>query len=147
MDIPYVLLQQASQFTSKNRYNYAEIDAYDKASVSLFVAYCRRANFEFSSGVIGSGLWCFSASSVSETETIEVVGDKGHIEFSSFYQKPLRLERADGLQTFEPDIPQHVHLPLVKSIVDDLLQRGTCPSTGRSGARSSWVMDEIVKGA
>jgi predicted dehydrogenase len=105
------------------------------------------ASFEFSSGVVGNGLWCFSASSVSETETIEIVGDKGHIEFSSFSQGPIRLETADGLQIFEPDTPQHVHLPLVKTIVDDLLQRGTCPSTGRSGARANWVMDEIVKGA
>lgn len=105
------------------------------------------ANFEFSSGVIGSGLWCFSVSSATETETIEIVGDEGRIEFSSFSQEPIRLERSDGLQTFEPEIPQHVHHPLVKTIVDDLLQRGTCPSTGVSGARSSWVMDEIVKGS
>ncbi len=105
------------------------------------------ANFEFSSGVIGSGLWCFSVSSVSETETIEIVGDAGRIEFSSFSQEPIRLESSNGLQTFAPGFPQHVHHPFVKTVVDDLLQRGTCPSTGVSGARSSWVMDEIVKGA
>jgi predicted dehydrogenase len=105
------------------------------------------ATFEFSSGVIGNGLWCFSVSSGTETETIEIVGDEGRIEFSTFSQNPIRLESADGLQTFQPEVPQHVHLPLVETIVDDLLQRGTCPSTGVSAARSSWVMDEIIKGA
>ncbi len=105
------------------------------------------ANFEFSSGVIGSGLWCFSVSSDAETETIEIVGDEGRIEFSSFSQQPIRLENSDGLKTFQPEIPQHVHQPLVETIVDDLLQRGTCPSTGVSAARSSWVMDKIIKGA
>lgn len=105
------------------------------------------AHFEFSSGVIGSGLWCFSVSPDAETETIEVVGDEGRIEFSSFSQKPIRLENSEGLQTFQPEVPQHMHQPLVETIVDDLLQRGTCPSTGVSAARSSWVMDEIVKGA
>lgn len=105
------------------------------------------AHFEFSSGVIGSGLWCFSVSPDAETETIEVVGDEGRIEFSSFSQKPVRLENSEGLQTFQPEVPQHMHQPLVETIVDDLLQRGTCPSTGVSAARSSWVMDEIVKGA
>lgn len=103
------------------------------------------AQFEFSSGVIGSGLWCFSVSSVTEVETIEIVGDEGRIEFSSFSPKPIRLERSDGIQTFEPEIPQHVHQPLVQTIVDDLLQRGTCPSTGVSAARASWVMDQVVK--
>jgi predicted dehydrogenase len=105
------------------------------------------ANFEFSSGVIGSGLWCFTVSFATETETIEIVGDDGRIEFSSFSQNPIHLENSDGLQTFQPEIPEHVHQPLVETIVDDLLQRGTCISTGVSAARSSWVMDEIVKGA
>lgn len=102
------------------------------------------ANFEFSSGVIGSGLWCFSVSTATEIETIEIVGDEGRIEFSSFSQKPIRLERLNDVQTFAPEIPQHVHQPLVQTIVDELLQRGTCPSSGVSAARTSWVMGEIV---
>lgn len=103
------------------------------------------ANFEFSSGVIGSGVWCFSVSSDAETERIEIVGSEGRIEFSSFSQQPICLENSNGLQTFQPEMPQHVHQPLVETIVDDLLQRGTCPSTGVSAARSNWVMAEIIK--
>lgn len=103
------------------------------------------ANFEFSSGVIGNGLWCFSVAPATETETIEFVGEEGRIEFSSFSQNPIRLERLDGFQTFQPESPQHMHQPLVKTIVDALLERGTCPSTGVTAARSNWVMDQIIK--
>ena len=34
----------------------------------------------------------------------------------------------------------------VKMVVDDLLGIGTCHSTGESGARTSWVMDQMLAG-
>lgn len=103
------------------------------------------ANFKFTSGVIGSGLWCFSVSPDSDIETLEIVGDQGRLEFSSFSPRPIRLETVAGIKQIEPEMPQHVHQPLVQTIVDDLLQRGTCPSTGVSAARANWVMEQIVK--
>jgi hypothetical protein len=42
-------------------------------------------------------------------------------------------------------MPAHVQQPLIQSVVDELLGRGTCPSTGESGARTSWVMDQLVR--
>lgn len=102
------------------------------------------AQFEFSSGVIGSGMWCFSGSPATDVETIEIIGERGRIEFSSFSQKPIILEIEEGLQSFEAELPQHVHMPLVQTIVDDLLGRGICPSRGSSAARASWVMEQIV---
>jgi len=41
--------------------------------------------------------------------------------------------------------PQHVHQPLIQSIVDELRGRGRCESTGESGARASWVMDRLLE--
>jgi predicted dehydrogenase len=103
------------------------------------------ANFNFSSGVIGSGLWCFTVDESTRTEITEIVGSEGRITFHSFGPGPVRLETAAGIQEFEPEMPQHVHQPLVQTVVDELLGRGKCPSTGVSGARANWVLDEIVK--
>jgi predicted dehydrogenase len=103
------------------------------------------ANFEFASGVLGSGVWCFSVDESSSTEVIEIVGSKGRITFHSFGPGPVRLETAAGTQEFEPEMPEHVHQPLVQTVVDELLGRGKCPSTGISGARSNWILDEIVR--
>jgi predicted dehydrogenase len=38
----------------------------------------------------------------------------------------------------------HVHQPLIQTVVDQLLGKGSCPSTGASGARTSAVMDAIL---
>jgi hypothetical protein len=43
------------------------------------------------------------------------------------------------------DNPAHVQEPLVQSVVDQLLGVGTCPSTGVSASRMSWVMDELLR--
>ncbi|MCH2659913.1 gfo/Idh/MocA family oxidoreductase, partial [bacterium] len=51
-----------------------------------------------------------------------------------------------GTQTFAICPPPHVHQPLVETVVDALLGRGECPSTGESAARTSRVMDLIVHG-
>jgi hypothetical protein len=37
-----------------------------------------------------------------------------------------------------------VQQPLVQSIVDELLGRGVCPSTGETAARTSRVMDAAL---
>ena len=46
--------------------------------------------------------------------------------------------------SFEP--PQHVHQPLVETVVEELTgNKGKCPSTGISGARTNWVLGEMVR--
>jgi hypothetical protein len=42
------------------------------------------------------------------------------------------------------EYPQHVQQPLIQMVVDDLNGTGTCPSTGESAARTTWVMDQIL---
>jgi hypothetical protein len=38
-----------------------------------------------------------------------------------------------------------VHQPLIQTIVDELNGRGSCDSTGMSAARTSWVVDEVLR--
>ncbi len=40
--------------------------------------------------------------------------------------------------------PEHVQQPLIQSIVNELLGQGISPSHGDSGARTSWVMDQMI---
>jgi 1,5-anhydro-D-fructose reductase (1,5-anhydro-D-mannitol-forming) len=35
---------------------------------------------------------------------------------------------------------------LIQTIVDELNGQGRCPSTGESGARATWVMDQMLAG-
>ena len=40
--------------------------------------------------------------------------------------------------------PDHVHQPLIQTIVNELNGKGTCPSTGESGVRTARVMEAIL---
>jgi hypothetical protein len=41
--------------------------------------------------------------------------------------------------------PEHIQQNLVKQVVNELRGEGKCASTGVSAARTSWVLDEMVK--
>ncbi len=103
------------------------------------------ANFAFESGVIASGTWCFSTSNTSEIDKMIIVGNKGQISFSCFGFVPIVLENENGTQEFPFEKPKHVQQNLVQLVVDDILGKGKSPSNGYTGARTSWVLDEVVK--
>jgi predicted dehydrogenase len=101
-------------------------------------------SFVFECGVHGVGTWCFTA--FRDVDTNEIVGSEGLVRFSTFGVEPVVLETADGVTEFPIDNPPHIQQPLVQTVVDDLLGIGTCPSTGESAARTSWVMDRMLEG-
>jgi predicted dehydrogenase len=99
--------------------------------------------YQFESGVHGVGNWCFTAFEYVDENVI--IGSKGKITFSTFGHN-LIITTANGTKEFTFEPPQHVHQPLVETIVKELTgEGGQCPSTGITGARTSWVMDEMVK--
>ena len=100
------------------------------------------ASYRFASGVYGSGTWCFSAD--FEEEYNEIIGANGRIRFSSFAPVPIRLTRGTTTKEIAVGDPPHVHQPMIQSIVDELNGQGHCVSTGESGARTAWVMDEML---
>ncbi|NLB40899.1 MAG: Gfo/Idh/MocA family oxidoreductase [Clostridiales bacterium] len=99
-------------------------------------------SYVFESGVHGSGIWCFTAHNGQEMN--EIIGDKGKMSFSTYGTEPVRV-LIDGEETFYPiDNPVHIQQPLIQTVVNELLGKGTCPSTGISAARTSWVLDKMV---
>jgi predicted dehydrogenase len=98
----------------------------------------------FESGIHGIGSWCFTG--FEHIDVNEIIGSKGKITFSTFGNDPVMLTTGNGTEEFSFEPPQHVHQPLVETIVKELTRTGGhCPSTGETGARTSWVMDEMVK--
>jgi predicted dehydrogenase len=101
------------------------------------------ASYRFASGVYGSGAWCYAAD--REEEYNEIVGANGRIRFSTTAPVPIRVTRKDAVEEIPVDDPPHVHQPLIETIVAELNGRGACPSTGESGARTTWVIDEVLR--
>jgi predicted dehydrogenase len=101
-------------------------------------------SFVFGSGVQGIGVWCFTA--FENADMNEIVGSEGKVRFSTFGVEPIVWETRKGAIEFPIANPPHVQQPLIQTVVDELNGTGRCPSTGVSAARTSWVMDEMLKG-
>lgn len=102
------------------------------------------AAFQFESGVLGTGSWCFTVPEKQSMDVTEIIGSKGRISFSFFSNTVLHVETETMVENFDIPHPPHVHQPLVELMVKDLRGEGTCPSTGETGMRSTQLMDEIV---
>ncbi len=103
-------------------------------------------NFVFENGVLGTGNWSFTTAKTSQIDEITIYGSEGKISFETFGKGEFMLTSDQEKPFhFQIDLPKHIQEPLIKSIVEDLLGSGKSPSTGVSGARANWVMDELTK--
>ena len=102
-------------------------------------------SFLFENGIHGTGLWNFA--SFERYDNTEIVGDKGKISFSTFGNDPVKIEYANGdKQTIEIENPLHIQQPFVETVMEELLgNEGFAPSKGTSAARTTWVIDEVLK--
>jgi predicted dehydrogenase len=103
------------------------------------------ASFLMPGNVLVNGTWCFTIPEFLQRDIIEIIGEKGTITYSCFDFVPVVLATSAGKQTFEFAKPKHVQQNMIQLVVDDLLGKGKSPSNGISGARTNWVMDEVVK--
>lgn len=101
-------------------------------------------SFRFKNGVMGTGSWCFTGGDSSDIDQTTIVGSKGQITYPTFDGSYVVLDTdQNGRERFEFEHPKHIQQPLIQSVVNDLLGTGECPSTGVSGARTNWVMEQI----
>jgi predicted dehydrogenase len=100
------------------------------------------ATFTFEGGVSGVGLWSFSVG--EDLDSTEIIGSEGKIVYSNFADSPIRLARTGTVEQFTIPHPEHVQQPLIQAVVDELRGVGRSPSTGKTGAMTSWVMDKIL---
>lgn len=94
-------------------------------------------------GALGTALWNFAGH--AREDWMEIFGTEGRISFTVFGTEAIRLEEASGEETWGLPNPRHIQGPLLQTVVDELRGRGKCPSTPRSAARTSAVMDEVLR--
>lgn len=100
--------------------------------------------FRLESGGLGTASWNF-ASAQSE-EAIVFSGTEGRITLSTFGQEPVKLECGKETRLFDLANPVHVQQPLIETVVNQLLGKGPCPSTGETALRTTRVMDAVLDG-
>ncbi len=122
-------IQSVNGFTSNQLHLYSTDDNFT-------------ASFHCENGVHGIGIWNFS--SALEIDETEIIGSNGRILFATFSNDPIRVIKNNEIEEIIIDHPEHVHQPLIQSVVDELRKTGTCCSTGLTGAHTNWVMDKIL---
>jgi len=103
------------------------------------------ANMAFESGTLLHGSWCFTAPVQAKADFIEMIGEKGKITFSTFDLRPIMINSSEVSATYNIAHPENIQQFLINSVVDELLGRGKCPSTGKTAAHTNWIMDKILK--
>ncbi len=102
------------------------------------------AAFQFKSGVVGSGSWCFVSPASEEKDDIYILGEKGSLRFSTFAHAHIDItSEIQGTSQEQFELPVHIQELLIRSIVGQLRRVDMCPSTGKTAARTSRVMDII----
>ena len=105
------------------------------------------SHFTFQNGIQGVGSWCFTVDEKAVKDELTIIGTKGKLSIPFFGAPEILLEKSifKRKKKFKFNLPKHIQQPLIQTIVDDLLGKGICPSTGVSAARTNWVMEEMTK--
>jgi predicted dehydrogenase len=103
------------------------------------------ASFLFRKNIVGTGIWSFSSCREANRDYFEIIGEKGIIKTSTFTYEPIVLENSNGRQEFVNERPENIQFYLIEQIVRALSGYGEVVSTGITAARTSWVMDEVVR--
>jgi predicted dehydrogenase len=103
------------------------------------------ATWKHESGVVGSGSWCFVVDKEQFTDEIEIIGDAGKIVIPTFTHGKVSVFNKNRLTELNFNNPENIQFNLVKQVVDELRGINKCVSTGVSAARTSWVLNEVVK--
>jgi predicted dehydrogenase len=101
------------------------------------------ANWEFESGVLGTGSWCFTVSKEQRQDEAKVIGSKGQILFSFFEKADITVLTERGSNVYTIPYPEHVQEPLIAQIVGELTGDINAVSTGTTAIRSNIIMDMI----
>jgi predicted dehydrogenase len=100
------------------------------------------AAFQIGDAIGGTGIWNFNADAV--VDRLVFTGSKGELHTPILFDQDVIITVGGERTVFPFRNPPHVHQPLIQTIVDELHGRGRCESTGESGARSAWVMDQCL---
>ncbi|MCW8849808.1 MAG: Gfo/Idh/MocA family oxidoreductase [Melioribacteraceae bacterium] len=102
------------------------------------------SSFLYESNIIGSGSWCFTMPEGESVDKTEILGSKGKITFSFFSPTPIEVTKNGVSEKISIEYPKHVQEGLIDSVVRDILGTAKCKSTGESGARTNWILEQIV---
>ncbi len=102
------------------------------------------AAWQHRSGVLGSGNWNFN--SFERSDKVWIDGNKGQIRFSVFGEEPIEADHILGKESLFIENPENIQLYHAGNMLESLRNEAAHPSTGKSGAETSRIMEMILRG-
>jgi len=99
--------------------------------------------FKFENQIHGSGTWNFAGG--QKIDEVSIIGEKGNIQFGVFSPEEIKIEISGNEEIEMFTRPEHVELPMIQTVVDELLGNGKCESHGDNALRTWWVMKEMLR--
>ena len=103
------------------------------------------ASFVTKNGVVGTAQFSFVTAPNSKVDRLTFVGTAGEIQCAVFAFTPIQLLRNETVETFTAIRPEHIQMPLIQTILDELRGEGFCPSTAETALSTAWAMDKMVE--
>jgi hypothetical protein len=98
----------------------------------------------FKSGVQAMGNWSFVCKDTEKKDEIIITGSKGSIAFSTFEFTPIRVEMDNNNLNYNYKTPQHIQMPFIQTIVNELTGRGKSDSDLNAAILTSKVIEDII---
>jgi predicted dehydrogenase len=102
------------------------------------------AIIRFPGDLLLTGNWSFVVPEAHQRDRVYVTGEYGTLSFSIFSFEPITLTLGGETANISVEPPEHIQMPFIQTIVDELTGKGTCPSTGITAAVTSRAMEEIL---
>ena len=101
-------------------------------------------NILFKSGVMFTGLWCFTVDENEEKDVCEIIGSKGKISFSVFGEPKIMMTVEGKKENFLFEPLQHVQQPMIEKVVEYFLDEGPNPCSAEEGVKVMEMMEGII---
>jgi len=102
-------------------------------------------SFKFESGVIGNGMWSFIVPKFADEDSIEIIGERGRIKFSTFQFTPILLETQSNKEIFEYKRPEPIQESMIEKIVKNLISENRAVDNSEVSARATYIIQEILR--
>lgn len=97
----------------------------------------------FPDQLVLQGRWHFAAPADQTRDLCEIIGSEGRIEINFFGQQIIRLENAQGRQTYELPNPEHIQQPMIEQVNRYFLGEGDNPCSVEEARSVMALMDRF----
>ena len=100
-------------------------------------------SFIFANGVVGSAAWCYVAD--FDLDEVTIIGSEGPLVFEGTSFEWIRLIKDGKTTTYTFETPEHVAMPFIQTVVDELNGQAKSPADAASATNVIRMFDELLK--